>query len=278
MFKILVTGAKGFIGRQLIPVIGNPETQIFPMDFENGNISIKATWESFPIAHKVIHLAGKSFVPDSWNDPSSFFNCNLLGTIEALNYCRKNNASLIFLSSYMYGNQEKQPISETAQLIANNPYALSKKQSEEACKFYSEHFGVSVTILRLFNVYGPGQPENFLIPFIISQAKNGKCIQVKDLEPKRDFVYVADVARAISLASKLSDGYNVINIGSGKSYSVETVIGLIQDLMRTNLPVYSLNERRKDEILDTVSDISLARKLMGWTPQWTLKDGLSNCL
>jgi GDP-4-dehydro-6-deoxy-D-mannose reductase len=278
MAKILVTGANGFIGSHLIPVLMADGAEVFSVDIKEGDISNKSTWDNYPKAEIVIHLAGKSFVPDSWNDPSAFFKCNLLGTIESLNYCRKYNASLIFLSSYMYGNPTKQPIAEKTPLEANNPYALSKKLSEEACKFYSEHLGINVTVLRVFNVYGPGQPGNFLIPLIINQIKEGKFIRVKDLEPKRDFVFVGDLVRAICLSAKLAKGYNVINIGSGKSYSVDEIISLIQELMGTALPVYSSNERRKDEIFDTISDISLARMIINWTPNWSIKEGLSACL
>ena len=279
MNKIIVTGANGFIGRNLAPQLCNAGYKVFSVDIESGDVTEDSTWLKFPQAEVVIHLAGKTFVPDSWAEPAAFIKCNLLGTVAALNYCIKHHARLILLSSYMYGNPEVLPIPETAPLVANNPYALSKKLAEETCQFYSDCFvDINITILRPFNVYGPEQPENFLIPSIIHQVNTGQIIQVKDLEPKRDYVYVGDVVQAIIKAVHGPQRFNVFNIGSGTSYSVGELIKIIQSLKGTNLSVQSSSERRKDEIMDTVADITLARKQLGWMPQFTLHQGLQKCL
>src|SRR6185436_1082485 len=88
-------------------------------------------------------------------------------------------------------------ISETAPLVASNPYALSKKMAEEACTFFAERFSIPVTILRPFNVYGPGQPDVFLVPTIVNQVERGVEIRVRDLVPRRDLIYVQDVVEAM---------------------------------------------------------------------------------
>ena len=277
--EIIVTGASGFIGRNLVPQLCGVGYKVISADIESGDVTEDSTWMKFPQAEAVIHLAAKTFVPDSWADPAAYIKCNLLGTVAALNYCIKNNARLILLSSYLYGNPETLPISETAPIVANNPYALSKKLAEEVCRFYSERFDeVNITILRLFNVYGPGQPENFLIPSIIRQVNAGQVIKVKDLEPKRDYVYVGDVTLSIIKSLHGPRKLNIFNIGSGTSYSVKEIIKIIQYLKKTSLPVYSSAERRKDEIMNTVADITLAKRQLDWVPQWTLHQGLKKCL
>src|SRR6202011_2766469 len=99
------------------------------------------------------------------------------------------------VSSYMYGHPERLPIPEDHPLRASNPYSHSKLLAEQITRFYQESFGVPVTIVRPFNLYGPGQSEDFLIPTLIRQAlaQDSNAIVVADLTPKRDYIYIDDV-------------------------------------------------------------------------------------
>ncbi len=276
MSEILVTGSTGFIGKHLISKLKNADNEVMGINNANGDIADEATWLNLPPAAVVIHLAASTFVPASWKNPAIFLKTNLLGTISALDYCKRYGSRMVFLSSYLYGNPDKLPIPETAELRPNNPYALSKKLAEEACEFYSKYHGIDVTILRPFNVYGPGQTENFLIPSIIKQIISGNSIYVKDLEPKRDYIYIDDLIDAITKASKLKDRFSVFNIGTGKSYSVAELIELTQKVLGKNLPIHSSNERRPEEIMDTVADITKASIFLDWQPKWTLKEGIES--
>lgn len=275
MTSVLVTGAAGFIGTHLVPLLRQSGDEVVEVDAQSGDVAEESTWSSFPSAEVVVHLAGKSFVPDSWLDPSEFIRCNLVGTIGALDYSRRRNARLVFVSSYLYGNPQDLPVPESTPTIATNPYALSKKLAEDACSFYSTHFGVQVAILRPFNVYGPGQPSEFLIPSIVRQIKQGGPIRVKDLEPKRDYVYIADVVRFIKTAFECKERFSVFNIGTGVSHSVGELIDIVQEEWHTRLAVVSEEKRRKDEILDTVADITQAKLRLGWSPEWTLRQGIA---
>ena len=274
MTDILVTGATGFLGRHVVPRLRERGDAVATASSENGDVAELATWSRLPAASVVLHLAGKSFVPASWSDPGGFVRCNLLGTMGALDYCARHGARLVFISSYLYGRPESLPIPESARLLANNPYALSKKLAEEACRFYAASLGVDITILRPFNVYGTGQSESFLIPSIIRQAAAGEAIRVKDLEPRRDYVYIEDVVRAIISAVDRRGGLDIFNIGSGTSHSVEELVRVVQALMGTSLPVVSAGDRRKDEVIDTVADITHATRSLGWSPAWSLTDGV----
>lgn len=278
MTKILVTGATGFIGKHLIPALLKADYEVYGVGSISGDITKAETWSDFPECDYLIHLAGRSFVPLSWSDPSGFIRVNLMGTIAALDYCRKYNAKLIFLSSYLYGNPPSLPIAEACPIIASNPYGLSKKLAEDACGFYSASYGVPATILRPFNVYGPGQNENFLIPSIIQQVLNADKVTVKDLEPKRDYIYIDDLISAILKSLNNINGINIFNVGSGISYSVADLIRTVQQIKQSNLPVVSGNERRKDEIMDTIADISKAKRELGWEPQWSLEQGIKKML
>jgi len=137
---------------------------------------------------------------------------------------------------------------------------------------------LDISIIRPFNVYGIGQPKDFLIPSLISQIKNSNIIKVKDLEPKRDYVYIDDLITAIISSVNTINGYKIFNIGSGESYSVAELIQTLQKIAGTNLSIESLNERRKDEIMNTVADISKAKLELNWQPKITLYQGLSTLI
>ncbi|MBK8928062.1 MAG: SDR family oxidoreductase [Crocinitomicaceae bacterium] len=150
----------------------------------------------------IIIAAGKSFVPDSWKYPNDFYSINTLGTINVAEAARISGAKIIFLSTFVYGAPYSLLISETGSAQPFNPYASSKFLAELSLKNYFDFFGVASSVLRVFNVYGEGQKDDFLIPTIISQYKNGGSIHVKDLSPKRDYIHVDDLTDAIVVASK----------------------------------------------------------------------------
>ena len=275
MTKILVTGSSGFIGSKLLSKLRLGAEEVLGISSAFGDITDKAIWDDIPPQDVVIHLAGLTFVPNSWKDPVEYFRVNTHGTIQALEYCRKHNARFIFFSSYLYGNPDKLPILESADLNSLNPYALSKKLAEDICKFYSENFGVKVLIFRPFNIYGPDQPDTFLIPSVITQTRKTPNIQVKDLEPRRDYIYIDDVVDAIIKGLDYKGEFDIFNLGTGISYSVAQLIDIIQHTMDSNLMVTSSNEKRQSEIMDTIADISKAKRILKWEPLCSLYEGIS---
>lgn len=278
MTKILVTGSSGFIGKRLIAELSLGKYDVSGISSETGDITDKNMWDNIPYHDVVIHLAGLTFVPNSWKNPDEYLRVNIQGTIAALEYCRKHSSKFIFFSSYLYGNPDKLPISESADLQSLNPYALSKKLAEDISKFYSENFGLKVLIFRPFNIYGPNQAANFLIPFIIGQAIHENRIQVKDLSPRRDYIYIDDVVDAIVKGLNYNKAFGLFNLGSGQSYSVAEIIDLIQANLGKSLSVESSQETRQGEIMDTRADISKVQSELNWKPRWSLEDGLAEIL
>ena len=138
---------------------------------------------------------------------------------------------------------------------------------------------MNITILRLFNVFGPKQKENFLIPLIIKQVLNkGNTITVQDLEPKRDYIYVEDVCRAIELSIHKTEGYHLFNIGSGTSYSVREVIETIQKIAGTDKNIISKQNIRRNELNDVVADINRITDEWNWQPEVDFEQGLRKCM
>ena len=278
MTKVLVTGANGFIGKPLVKALELEDIYVITLNSNDGDIANKDTWKKLSAVDTVIHLAGRSYVPDSWKDPAGFIDTNVNGTRLALDYCKKYQSKLIFVSAYIYGNPEKLPIHELDRLSPNNPYALSKYIAERLCQFYSSHWNIAVTVIRPFNVFGPEQRQDFLIPKILKQIKESNIIQVNNLEPRRDYVYIDDLIQALVNALKVTGGFNVVNIGSGVSYSVRELIDIIQDVVGTNLPVYSKKIIRKQEIYEVQADIRMADKLLNWKPRYDLTCGIKKIL
>lgn len=279
MTRIVVSGATGFVGSALTKRLRDREgSEVVPLNSANGDIAEASTWRALPVADAVIHLAARTFVPDSWTEPAAFLRTNFTGTTQALEYCRAHKSRLVFLSSYLYGNPARLPIDEQAPVTAPNPYALSKKLAEEACRFYSDSFGVEVTILRVFNIYGGGQGDQFLIPSIVRQVLAGTGIHVKDLAPKRDFLFIDDLIEAIVCAVDKPQRFEIFNIASGTSHSVRDVIDIVQRLAGRSVPVHSEEVRRQNEIMDTLGDITKARRMLSWSPRWTLEAGVSELL
>jgi len=274
--KFLVTGANGFIGSHLVFSLQELGHEIFKITSEKNGVLDYKNYE--PFLEKgidvIVHLAGKTFVPESWEKPADYLNHSVNGTINSLEFCRITNSKLIYISSYMYGSPDYLPIDENHPIKVFNPYGLSKRLAEEVCEFYRDNFNMSVLIMRPFNIYGPGQNANFLIPFILNQLLNGTEVKVKDLAPKRDYLYIDDFIDSILKIADKTVHTGTFNIGSGVSYSVQEIIDQVQSILGTSYPSSDSGEQRENEVMDVVADISALRRECNWAPHYGLKDGL----
>lgn len=280
MKKILVTGAGGFIGGALVNYLNKKNEPVMGLTSGQLNVTDKQAVENLPVEEisHIIHMAGKTFVPRSWEEPAEFMETNTFGTLNILEFCKKHEIPMTYISAYIYGPPEKNPIKETDKINPNNPYAKSKYMAEELCEFYAKQFGVKVSIIRPFNVYGAGQKESFLIPQIISHAMKEDSIRVMDLAPMRDYIYLEDLLEAIYLTVKNVQEYDVFNIGSGISYSVGEVIDMVQEILGSQKPVECKNETRRNELNNVVADISHAKEVLGWQPAHSLQEGLAEMI
>jgi len=272
--EILVTGATGFIGRHLVAALQSQGRAVRQHSSAHGDIA-NCSLPMDSVSH-VFHLAAKSYVPESWQNPHAFYHTNVMGTVNVLEHCRKNHASLILMSSYVYGQPQRLPIAEDHPVAASNPYSHTKILAEDTAQFYKQHFGLSVLIVRPFNIYGPGQRHSFLIPSIVQQVLDPSVavVRVQDLRPKRDYLDVGD-AVAFLVAALAAEAHGVFNVGSGHSASVAEVAQLVNHAAGLCKPVVSAEAPRPGEVMDVIADISPAAAELGWRPRTSLADGIA---
>ena len=278
--KIVVTGSSGFIGTKIVKKLHILKHKVIELDIHN-NFDI-TDWNQISSIKNfdvLIHLAAKTFVPDSYRIPRQMYNVNVLGTLNMLELCRINNAKMLFASSYVYGKPKYLPIDENHPTFAFNPYCQSKIIGEELCKSYNKDFGVLVIIFRPFNIYGAGQNDNFLIPLMIKQIKDSGKLTLKDPRPKRDFIHVNDVVEAyIKVMSYRGASFEIFNLGSGSSFSVKEIAEMIVLNSSEEIEIEFSEEKRKNEVLDTIADITKIKQKLNWNPNITLNNGIKELI
>lgn len=273
---VAISGAKGFIGKNLISILSNNEYSIISIDIEDGlDLSKHEQLDLIPSFDVFVHLANLSYVPDSYSHPESFYRINYLTTLNTLELCRKYNARLVYLSSYIYGKPDYLPVDEIHKINPFNPYAQSKYISEILCEGYHRDFGIKTTILRPFNVYGVGQNGKLLIPEIIQQLSTGqKIIKLRDASPRRDYVNVLDVVDAIKKCIDNSINFKRFNLCSGISYSVKELTEIINSELTEPVEFQFSESDRVNEVTETVGSLKKIHEELNWFPKITLKEGL----
>jgi nucleoside-diphosphate-sugar epimerase len=280
MWPLLLTGSTGFIGSTLKSKLMEHGFDIAEINSGNGGVTNPETFEglwSQSVAH-VFHLAGRTFVPESWETPATYTKINVYGTQNVLEFCRKKGVSLTFVSTYLYGRPDSLPVAEDSPIRPNNPYAHSKYLAEQLCSFYAREFHLRVNIIRPFNAYGIGQDRRYLIPSVIDQALHGEAIRVADLSPKRDYVHVEDLVDALICSMTHKGKSSVYNIGSGSSISVQGVVDIVQEILGTDKPVISRGSIRKNEIHDVIADTTRARTELNWYPKYSFYQGIKQII
>jgi nucleoside-diphosphate-sugar epimerase len=272
--KIGITGAGGFVGKHLTKKLSEVGYQ-----WEASAVDLDKEAPNFNSCDHVLHLAARTFVPDSWETPVSFYQTNTLGTARVLDSIHQAGASMTFISSYVYGIPQYLPIDEQHSTTPANPYMQSKILGEQLCQFYANNFNIPICILRPFNLYGAGLGDKFLIQLICKQVldPNISEVSLRSLAPKRDYVYIDDLVTAIIASIDMTESAT-INIASGKSYSVEELVHIVMDIAGIHKPIVSTAQPRPNEIMDTKAAIDLAKKHLNWSPKVDMNTGIKEIL
>ena len=278
--KIIVTGSSGFIGKNLVRSLKSNGHNVCSVDISTGYDV--AEWDSVKDLHDfdiMIHLAAITYVPQSFEIPREMFRVNINGTLNMLELCRQNKAKMIFASSYIYGKPHYLPIDEEHPVSSHNPYCQSKIIGEKLCESYNKDFDVPIVIFRAFNIYGAKQNPSFLIPLIKKQIDEKGEVVLKDSKPLRDYIHISDVVKAYMAAVDHNNtGFEIFNIASGKSYSVKEIAELMVELSPNDIKIYFTEEKRKNEVMNIISDIKKIKNILDWEPEVSLEKGLKDII
>jgi UDP-glucose 4-epimerase len=276
MDSILVTGSLGFIGREIIKKI--TKTKIITDSNNSKRINLQNINEVLEIdpADTVIHLAGKTPKRElKWND---YFENNVFGTLNILEYCiKKNVKKLIYVSSYVYGNPEYCPIDESHPVNPHNAYSKSKFLGEQLCKFYCDNSDLSVIILRPFNIFGESMNDGFLLTNLANAIKTRKKITIINKNSKRDFLHIDDFVECVLKAIDYDTKFDIFNVGTGISFSFDEIIEKIEFYTSKKINLEFFDDQ-KIFIEDIKADISKIRKKINWIPKVKFDEGLKKML
>jgi len=299
MAKILVTGGAGFIGSKLVSYLLKENYSVTVIDdlsrgkldwvpkeatFIHGCASQASTYVDIESKNFdcVIHLAGQSSGEISFENPQDDCIKNTLSTLNLLEFMRRNNLNKIIFSSSMsvYGDNNREAASETMDPSPKSIYAANKLASENFIKIFKDVYNVNYTILRYFNVYGPGQDlENLkqgMLSIYLAQAiKNHRIVIKGDLERFRDLIHVNDVVKITEMAIRDKNFNNqTINVGVGIKTTVKEMIDMIKD--HTNLvDDYEVVDGTLGDQFGIISDNRKLRQLIDFnliTPSQGIKE------
>ena len=224
----------------------------------------------------VFHLAAQTGVRPSVDNPWVYYNTNLTGTLHLLDACRTQGVAKFVLASTssVYGEAEV-PFRESHDASRPlSPYAASKKAAEELAYSYHALFGLDISVLRFFTVYGPaGRPDMSVFRFVRQIAEGEPLVVYGDGSQRRDFTYVEDIARG-TIAAAMPVGYEVINLGGDRPFALSELIRLIAARLERE-PRIEYRAAHAADVQDTWAEISKARALLSWQPEVSLEQGLT---
>jgi len=301
--NVVVTGGAGFIGSNLVWVLSkdNDVTVIDNLStgryqniaelVDSGKVRfVRGTIADADLVRRalkgveyVFHEAAIPSVARSVNDPVGTNEANITGTLVLLSAARSSRVKRFVYasSSSVYGDTEVSPKNEGLPPNPMSPYALTKVTSEYYCKMFHELHGLSTVCLRYFNVYGPRQDPTSeyaaVIPRFISGVLSRKPLTVfGDGDQTRDFTFVEDIVRANVLAAE-SDAVGNFNVAAGRAISVNDLARAVMSLAGHEVSI-KYEPPNPGEIRHSLADISKASKEFGYSPKYSLEEGLKRTI
>ena len=306
MKKVLITGARGFIGSHLTRILLNNGYEVVAIYHSNNKNQLSPTEPQLINNLKIVvgdvtdrlfcnkicenidtifHLAGLGGIPNSFKFPDKYIHTNIIGTLNICNASLNNNVKrLIYTSTCdVYGDMKYFPTNEEHPLLAKSPYSASKIGAESVAMSYYHAYKLPLTIVRPFNTYGPGQSLNAIIPTIINQIlSDKKQIKLGDVSPTRDFSYVTDTCRALVLLENCKEAIGeTVNIGSNIETKILDIFVLIKKLMQSNVEYITDAAKIRlsgSEISRGWCDNTKIKSLTQYEPRVSLIEGLQKTI
>jgi dTDP-glucose 4,6-dehydratase len=307
--KILVTGAGGFIGSHLTEKLVHLGYDVRAFIFYNSFNSwgwldhseqeIKKSLDVFAGdvrdhhgvrqamkgCEVVFHLAALIGIPFSYHSPDSYVDTNIKGTLNVLQVARDTGCErvLITSTSEVYGTAKYVPIDENHPFQGQSPYSATKIGADRIAESFYRSFNTPVTIVRPFNTYGPRQSARAVIPTIITQLLAGAtAISLGSIHPTRDFNFISDTVNGfIAIAETQATIGEEINIASQQEISIGQLAREIIDQINPTARIISEDIRirpEKSEVERLLGSNEKIRRLTGWQPEYTLKQGIQETI
>ncbi len=232
----------------------------------------------------IFHLAALIGIPFSYTAPQSYVETNINGTLNILEAARRHKTRLTLLTSTseVYGTALRVPIDEEHPLQAQSPYSASKISADMLGNSYHCAFGLPVTIVRPFNTFGPRQSLRAVIPTIIAQALQSRCVKLGDTRPVRDFNFVSDTAAGFLAAAQHAPGRaEVYNLATGSARTIGETADLIAELLGTGIEIIHDTSRDRpadSEVMRLLGNAEKARRELGWQPAVDFRSGLQRTI
>ena len=305
--KVLITGGAGFIGshttaallnrgdqvvcldnfndfyspqrkrKNIAEFLGNPNYRLYEGDIRDQKRLEEVFAREKP--DKVIHIAAMAGVRPSIQRPLLYEEVNVKGTLNMLEAARRHQVThfLFASSSSVYGGQEKVPFSEDDPIARPiSPYAATKAAGELLCHTYHHLYGLHVTCLRFFTVYGPkGRPD--MAPYLFTQwiFEGAELKMFGDGTTSRDYTYIDDIVSGVVAALDADLGYEIINLGNSQTVALRDLIALVEALVGKKARIVPLPMQPGD-VPHTWADISKARRLLGYDPRTPIEEGMKH--
>ncbi len=286
--KVVISGINGFVGHHLareldsvgIAVIGigldaavdSDITEIVSSYYQS---DLSATWPDIPNVTAVIHLAGLAAVGPSFDNPQKYININSAMVTHLCEYYLKQTIKpriVVVSSGAIYSPNQSMPISETGEVGFSSPYAVSKILNENQVTYYRNR-GLDCVVARPFNHIGPGQKQGFILPDFYGRLSriesDNQTIQTGNIETRRDYTDVRDIARAYSklaLAPKLD--HIIYNICSGVSLSGREILDELKATIKLPNMKYETDPSliRPTDAMEIIGDASRLKNELDWVP------------
>jgi len=300
--RVLVTGGAGFIGRWVVARCLEQGYQVAvydnltagsvdhllafsdQIDFYEADILDTATLQAVMEETRpaiVFHLAALHFIPYCNAHPQETLRVNVEGTYNVLDAAARVGVrtAVVASSGAIYPSVEGL-IPETLAPAPVDVYGLSKLLTEQVAEQFARTTEMACVAARLFNTYGPYETNPHLIPHIIASLQQGPVVALGNIHTKRDYIYVEDVARLlVALGECVTEGYEVVNVGTGQEYSAQEIIETLSELMGQKIEIRIDPERvRPVDKLHQRADTTRLRQLTGMLPEVTLREGLARLL
>jgi UDP-glucose 4-epimerase len=283
--KILVTGATGFIGKHLCKRLtengfniadGRSRSYQRPLDVTDlGQVA-----SACRNVDTVIHLAGRTSIKSSLREPYKTYYINYMGALNLLEASRLMDVKrLINVSTFVYGQPRHIPINEKHRINPHSPYTKSKLLAEMICQYYSSDFDIDVVTLRPFQIYGRGARPDSFVPSVIQQIARRGEVSLNGKNVRRDFLFVDDfVDLVVAILNKFPNGYNVYNVGFGKSYALEKIAKILADQMNKRIKINYEEVYPSPSGTNMLADITKVSEAFSWKPRVTIEEGLKYTL